>query len=361
MTSLGLRPQPFTSSQRGPASPIGISRLQCARPKRLALARASAAKEAEPLPSASTAKEAVERGLAAFEAGDPAAALQLFLRAQQLQPDGDEARAAAYNAACAHTRLRQWQPAVDAIKRAVNEYDLKLTVALNDPDLEALRERREWLEALSDMRGGINEQQYVRLRSEAKAPFRLTRIIFLGGLAVGAALGLFIITSRLVAALQGGEGAPDLQETAQNFGINAAALGVLGFFVYRDLSSQNKDQQVILREEALGRLQVSLGGERVLPLAAFRGTTRPVIIAGTRTQLSRALAGAEPFQEALRERGVSVVPVQLAGEDAGEKLRQLKAEFAGGGGSSSKGFGSSGGRGGSGAHKQGPQVAAQSV
>ena len=154
MTSLGLRPQPFTSSQRGPASPIGISRLQCARPKRLALARASAAKEAEPLPSASTAKEAVERGLAAFEAGDPAAALQLFLRAQQLQPDGDEARAAAYNAACAHTRLRQWQPAVDAIKRAVNEYDLKLTVALNDPDLEALRERREWLEALSDMRGG---------------------------------------------------------------------------------------------------------------------------------------------------------------------------------------------------------------
>ncbi len=52
--------------------------------------------------------------------------------------------------------------------------------------------------------GGINDQQYVRLRSEAKAPFRLTRIIFLGGLAVGAALGLFIITGRLLAALAGG-------------------------------------------------------------------------------------------------------------------------------------------------------------
>lgn len=51
--------------------------------------------------------------------------------------------------------------------------------------------------------GGINEQQYVQLRSEAKAPFRLTRIIFVGGLAVGAALGLFIITGRLLAALQG--------------------------------------------------------------------------------------------------------------------------------------------------------------
>jgi hypothetical protein len=52
--------------------------------------------------------------------------------------------------------------------------------------------------------GGINEQQLVQLRSEAKAPFRLTRIIFVGGLAVGAALGLFIITARLLAAVQGG-------------------------------------------------------------------------------------------------------------------------------------------------------------
>lgn len=43
----------------------------------------------------------------------------------------------------------------------------------------------------------------MRLRSEAKAPFRLTRIIFLGGLAVGAALGLFIITGRLLAAVAG--------------------------------------------------------------------------------------------------------------------------------------------------------------
>lgn len=51
--------------------------------------------------------------------------------------------------------------------------------------------------------GGIKEQQYVRLRSEAKAPFRLPRIVFLGGLAVGAAIGLFIITGRLVAATQG--------------------------------------------------------------------------------------------------------------------------------------------------------------
>jgi hypothetical protein len=86
-----------------------------------------------------------------------------------------------------------------------------------------------------------------------------------------------------------------------------------------------------------------------MPLAAFRGTTRPVIIAGSRGKLSQALAGAEPFQEALRERGVSVVPLQMSEDDAAEKLRALKAEFGGGAASGgSKGFGSGGGSGGRG-------------
>ena len=33
----------------------------------------------------------------------------------------------------------------------------------------------------------------------------------------------------------GGAGAPELQETLQNFTINSVALTVLGFFVYRDV------------------------------------------------------------------------------------------------------------------------------
>ncbi|PSC70246.1 LOW PSII ACCUMULATION chloroplastic [Micractinium conductrix] len=319
-----------------------FTRQQCATLRRRQLSAAAASSGTSSPPATASAKESVERGLEIFAAGDAEAALALFQRAQGQAPTPDEARAACYNAACAHTRLRQWQAAVDQLTRAINEYDLKLSVALKDPDLEPLRERREWLAGLAIMRGGINDKQYMQLRSEAKAPFRLTRIIFLGGLAVGAGLGLLIITGRLVAALQGGEGAPELQETLQNFGINSAALAVLGFFVYRDVASSRRDQAVIAQEEALGQLQLSLGGgSRVIPLAAFRGTTRPVIIAGSRSQLSRALAGSEPFQAALRERGVSVVPLELSAEDAGEKLRQLKAEFAGssGGSSSSKGFG----------------------
>lgn len=336
LARLGRPFQPLPARPRRPT-------LQCATIKRSLTLQATASSSSSSTASeARSAKEAVERGLEEFNAGNTETALALCVRAQQLSPDADEARAACYNAACAQTRLRQWAPAVDSIMRAVNDHDLKLSVALNDKDLEPLRERREWLAALSKMRGGITDQQYVQLRSEAKAPFRLTRIIFLGGLAVGAALGLFIISGRLLVALQGGEGAPEVQETLHNFGINTAALAVLAFFVYRDVSAQRRDQAVIKREEGLARLQVSLGSDRVIPLAAFRGTTRPVIIAGSRSQISRTLAGAEPYQDQLRERGVSVIPIELSAEDTGAKLRQLKAEFAaeqgGGAGGSSKGL-----------------------
>lgn len=43
-------------------------------------------------------------------------------------------------------------------------------------------------------------------------------------------------------------------------------------------------------------IQVTLSGDRILPLAAFRGTTRPVIVAGSKGQVSRALAAAEPYK-----------------------------------------------------------------
>lgn len=69
---------------------------------------------------------------------------------------------------------------------------------------------------------------------------------------------------RSAAPPAGGEGAPDLQETVQNFGINSAALGVLGFFVYRDVSAARRDQAVVEREEALARLQVRADGTGLL-------------------------------------------------------------------------------------------------
>jgi tetratricopeptide (TPR) repeat protein len=56
--------------------------------------------------------------------------LALYEKALQLSPNNDEARAAHYNAACAYAKLKQWPQAAESVKAAVNDYDLKLQVAL---------------------------------------------------------------------------------------------------------------------------------------------------------------------------------------------------------------------------------------
>lgn len=78
----------------------------------------------------STAKEAVEAGLDAFQKGDAEKAYSLFSRAMQLQPTSEEGQAASYNSACALTRLKRYKEAADAVLQAVNEYGLKLDVAV---------------------------------------------------------------------------------------------------------------------------------------------------------------------------------------------------------------------------------------
>lgn len=226
-------------------------------------------------------------------------------------------------------------------------------------------------------------------RSEAKAPFRLVRLIFLGGLLVGAVVGLLIISARLLQALKGGiaaphwlliasglrrsmvadchqigpheglltclkcrvvggDGAPDVNETLKNLAINGAAIAGLGFIVRRDLRSSDRDKRIVEREESLAKLQVQNrvtwliddvsscvsyqgqetleiklrlicillavshssfswplcaqvevgSGDRVLPLASFRGTTRPVLLAGSKAYLQKAQAAAEPYRQA---------------------------------------------------------------
>lgn len=295
-------------------------------PRRLAII--AAAGDATTGSPPATATACVETGLQLFEKGDSQGALKLFQRALQLNPNDDEARAALYNSACALTKLKRWEEAADAVISAVNDRELKLTVALRDPDLAPLRERREWNAALGRVTGGITNNSYVKLRAEAKAPFRLPRIFLFSGLAAGAGLGLLIITARLVAATRGGEGAPDLQESIQNFAINSGALALFIFLLVRDFSGQSKDQIIVEREEKLAELQVKLGPGRTVPLAAFRGTTRPIILTGSKGQINKALASAEPFRQELRLRGVSLVPVVFSEEDPGEKLRRLKAELA---------------------------------
>ena len=51
--------------------------------------------------------------------------------------------------------------------------------------------------------------------------------------------------------------------------------------------------------------KIDLGGSRVLPLLKFRGQLRPVIIAGSKVFVDRAVRAADPYMLQLRQRGVS--------------------------------------------------------
>ncbi|GAX77479.1 hypothetical protein CEUSTIGMA_g4923.t1 [Chlamydomonas eustigma] len=294
-----------------------------------------------------SAKEAVESGLLLFnDKKNYAEAIQLFNTAMQLQPTEDEAMAALYNLGCAYAKMKQWKPASEAIVRAINDYRLKLSVALKDEDLKELRERREWIDALTEVKGGLSREMKLDLRSEAKAPFRFPRQFLFGGLAVGAAIGLIIITGRLVLAVKGGEGAPDLTETLQNFAINSAVLAVLGVLLYRDAQAKQRALQVSDREELLSRLQVDLGNGRVFPLLRFRGMVRPFLLAGSKAFVDKAMREAEPYVNKLRQRGVSVIPLVLTEKNGGKKeldpdakILALKKEFQRKDLASNKGFG----------------------
>ena len=70
--------------------------------------------------------------------------------------------------------------------------------------MRALRERREWLDAVEKAKGGVSTRALIGARAEAKAPFRLARLFIFGGLGAGAALGLAVIAGRLIQALKGG-------------------------------------------------------------------------------------------------------------------------------------------------------------
>ena len=74
-------------------------------------------------------------------------------------------------------------------------------------------------------------------------------------------------------------------------------------------------------------LQVELDNDRVVPLANFRGSVRPVLLAGSQGFLNRALKASELFRTELRARGISVIPIALTSKDPGEKLAALKREF----------------------------------
>lgn len=273
--------------------------------------------------SKSQAELVVEKGLELFGEGEADKALQEFLRAQTLNPTEDEMRAAVYNSACAYVKLKRWQEASEALQRAINDYDVKLAVALKDKDLSQLRDRKEWNDLLGKVAGGMGNEGYAKLRAEASSPFQLFRLFTFGGLAAGASLGFLVSSARLIAAFNG---IYELEETAKTFGINVACVAAFGFLFARELNSRQKNVKMAEKEENLAMLQVSVSkdGDRTVPIAAFRGAYRPIIIAGSKGQVRKSMAKAAEYANLFVPRGIVVIPVVLNDEDIDEKLQQLK-------------------------------------
>ncbi|OUS46515.1 hypothetical protein BE221DRAFT_192005 [Ostreococcus tauri] len=274
------------------------------------------------------AATAVNEGLRLFAGKEYEGATRAFGAALTMSPSEDEARAARYNRACGYVKLNEYDAARDDLIAAVNEHNLKFKVLMDDPDLDAFRSTTQYGEVAA---AGSNTM--VNLRAEAQEPFRFFKLYLFGGLAAGAGLGLFIIGTRLVKALQGGEGAPDLTETVTNLGINTAGLIAFTLLLRGELKGREQIIKKVEREEELGRLGVTLGdGEKSVLFSRLRGSYRVFVVAGSEEHINKTLASLEKYKEKLTKSKVVVLPVSMDKTDAergdlpfGQRSRRSKA------------------------------------
>ncbi|KAF9622021.1 hypothetical protein IFM89_029305, partial [Coptis chinensis] len=297
-----------------------------------------------------SAESCVNLGLSLFSKGRVKDALSQFETALTLDPNPVEAQAALYNKACCHAYRGEGKRAADCLRIALREYDLKFGTILNDPDLASFRALPEFKELQEEARLGGEDVGYsfrrdLKLISEVQAPFRGVRRFFYIAFSAAAGISTFFTIPRLFRAIEGGDGAPDLWETAGNCAINIggnpkpqiSAVFLLDRFVMPPHSlaeqfvhstgfvllvalffweNKKEEEQLaqITRDETLSRLPLRLSTKRVVELVQLRNTVRPVILAGKKETVSMAVKKAERFRTELLSRGVLVVPV-IWGED----------------------------------------------
>ena len=210
----------------------------------------------------------------------------------------------------------------------MNDYGVKYSVVLEDDDLEPFRFSRYFDEIQTEFKGGVkSDEQYAKLRAEAKSPFRTFRLFAFGALGAGAGVGLLIILTRLTLAIKGGEGAPDLGESVRNFGINSTAVAVLTFLFLRELKQGKEQLKIVEEEEDMGKLLVDLGANRVAPLSRLRQQYRPVILFGDESYLKKCIKAANMNKRDLQTKGVLLIP--LLEETVAWRRGQTMAESRG--------------------------------
>ncbi|XP_027181677.1 protein LOW PSII ACCUMULATION 1, chloroplastic [Coffea eugenioides] len=261
-----------------------------------------------------TAESCINLGLSLFSKGRVKDALSQFETALTLDPNPIEAQAAFYNKACCHAYRGEGKKAADCLRTALKEYDLKFGTILNDPDLASFRALPEFKELQEEARLGGEDIGYsfrrdLKLISEVQAPFRGVRRFFYVALTAAAGISMFFTIPRLYRSIKGGDGAPDIWETAGNAAINIGGIIVLVALFLWDNKKEEEQLAQISRDETLSRLPLRLSTNRVVELVQLRDTVRPVILAGNKETVSLALQKAERCRTELLRRGVLLVPV----------------------------------------------------
>ncbi|MCD7456635.1 Protein LOW PSII ACCUMULATION 1, chloroplastic [Datura stramonium] len=277
----------------------------------------------EPTP---TAESCVNVGLDLFSKGRVKDALVQFDTALTLDPNPVEAQAAFYNKACCHAYRGEGKKAAECLRTALKEYNLKFGTILNDPDLASFRALPEFKELQEEAKLGGEDIGYsfrrdLKLISEVQAPFRGVRRFFYVAFIAAAGISTFFTVPRLIRAIQGGDGAPDIGATAGNAAINVAGIVVFVALLFWDNKKEEEQLAQILRDETLSRLPLRLSTDRIVELVQLRDTVRPVILAGKKETVSLAMRNAERFRTELLKRGVLLVPV-IWGEGRETKIEK---------------------------------------
>lgn len=267
-----------------------------------------------PETNAETAESCINLGLSLFSRGRVKDALVQFDTALSLDPNPVEAQAALYNKACCHAYRGEGKKAADCLRTALRDYNLKFGTILNDPDLASFRALPEFKELQEEARLGGEDIGYsfrrdLKLIGEVQAPFRGVRRFFSVALSAAAGISLFFTVPRLLRAIEGGDDAPDLIETAENLAINIGGIIVFIALFLWDNKKEEEQLAQISRDETLSRLPLRLSTNRIVELVQLRDTVRPVILAGRKETVSLAIQKAERFRTDLLRRGVLLVPV----------------------------------------------------
>ncbi|KAL5713005.1 Protein LOW PSII ACCUMULATION 1 [Ranunculus cassubicifolius] len=281
---------------------------------RLSLTYCSSSPPSSNIKTESTAESCVNSGLSLFSKGLIKEALAQFELALTLDPNPIESQAALYNKACCHAYRGEGKKAADCLRTALRDFDLKFSTILNDPDLASFRALPEFKELQQEARLGGEDIGYsfrrdLKLISEVQAPFRGVRRFFYIAFSAAAGISTFFTIPRLFLAIKGGDGAPDLVETAGNGAINIGGLALFVALFIWDNKKEEEQLAQITRDETLSRLPLRLSTNRIVELVQLRDTVRPVILAGKKERVTKAIKNAERFRADLLKRGVLLIPV----------------------------------------------------